>query len=102
MPTNREQPVLVGGIDIGPLLRKGSIPLNRAIRTDLADTREELQKLEQTIRLLDAALRSLEAADNLGFEIQDAMSAFNAAESLAANIAKKRDSIANAILSKIA
>lgn len=50
----------------------------------------------------DDAIKDLEAQDKLGnFEIQDLMSTFNQAQTLASNVQKKRDDTENAVIGKI-
>ncbi len=51
---------------------------------------------------LERAAKKLESQDKLGnFEIQQLMSAYNQAETLASSVLKKRDDTASAIISKI-
>ena len=48
------------------------------------------------------AIKDLEAEDKLGnFEIQDLMSTYNQAETLASSVLKKRDDTANAVVGKV-
>ena len=49
-----------------------------------------------------ANIKDLEAEDRLGnFEIQDLMSRFNQAETMASSVQKKQDDTANAVIGKI-
>ncbi len=51
---------------------------------------------------LNEALKDLEADDKLGnFEIQDLMSRFNQAETLASSVQKKKDDTKSSVISKI-
>ncbi|MFO0727915.1 MAG: hypothetical protein U1E65_29315 [Myxococcota bacterium] len=48
------------------------------------------------------AIKDLEAEDKLGnFEIQDLMSTYNQAETLASSVLKKRDDTSNAVIGKV-
>ncbi|MCC7383655.1 MAG: hypothetical protein IT384_17575 [Deltaproteobacteria bacterium] len=48
------------------------------------------------------AIKDLEAQDKLGnFEIQDLMSTYNQAETLASSVLKKRDDTSNAVIGKV-
>ena len=51
---------------------------------------------------LNEALKDLEAEDKLGnFEIQDLMSTFNQAETLASSVQKKKDDTESSVISKV-
>jgi len=78
-------------VRVSPLLAK-----------NLAETRRAVRRLEAYAAEFGTRLKELEGQDKLGnFEIQDLMSQFNEAETLASSILKKRDDTACAILQKI-
>ena len=58
--------------------------------------------LETLRRRFDDATKDLESQDKLGnFEIQDLMSRYNQAETLASSVHKKQDGSANSVIGKI-
>jgi hypothetical protein len=75
--------------------------MNETIKRNLSVTRRGVERLHKSLDMLSASLRHLESQDCLEFsEIQELMGAFNQAETLASNIIKKRDDIANAVIGK--
>ena len=57
---------------------------------------------DATKNIFQDAIKDLEAEDKLGnFEIQDLMSTYNQAETLASSVLKKRDDTANAVVGKV-
>ncbi|MFO0727916.1 MAG: hypothetical protein U1E65_29320 [Myxococcota bacterium] len=57
---------------------------------------------DATKNVFQDAIKDLEAEDKLGnFEIQDLMSTYNQAETLASSVLKKRDDTANATIGKV-
>ncbi len=88
--------------DIATLLRDRSVVMDDDIRRRMAESRAELVRLREYAVTLEARLKDLEAQDKLGnFEIQDLMSTYNQSETLASSILKKKDCVANSIISKI-
>jgi hypothetical protein len=69
----------------------------------VAEAAEELSDALDALRQrLDQSSSGMDEQDKLGnFEIQDLMSDFNAAETLASSVQKKLDCTANAIIGKI-
>lgn len=58
--------------------------------------------MDQLMGAYDDMLEDLEAADDMGnFEIQDLMSNYNQAETLASSVQKKLDDASNAVISKV-
>jgi predicted nucleic acid-binding Zn-ribbon protein len=91
----------VAVVNIGPLVRR-SVRLNGAIKRNLTDARRRVESLRKHLDSFSHLLKDLEAQDKMGnFEIQDLMSRFNQAETLASNVLKKRDDTANAVIGKI-
>ncbi|MBC7778539.1 MAG: hypothetical protein H7125_00405 [Proteobacteria bacterium] len=88
-------------VDISPFLRR-SVVVNEKIKANLSETRRRVVRLRAHLEKFSVRLAELEAEDKLGnFEIQDLMSQFNEAESLASSVLKKRDDTANAVIGKI-
>ena len=57
---------------------------------------------DATKNIFQDAIKDLEAEDKLGnFEIQDLISTYNQAETLASSVLKKRDDTANAVVGKV-
>lgn len=91
----------VARVDIGSLL-PASTRADDKIKGHLATARRNVDRLRKVLDELSEKLKELEAEDRLGnFEIQDLMSRFNQAETLASSVTKKRDDTANAVISKI-
>ena len=60
------------------------------------------KKMEEIRKRMEGAMKDLEAQDRLGnFEIQDLMSQYNQAETLASSALKKRDDTAGALINKV-
>lgn len=73
-----------------------------SIRRNLSGARRSVEQLRQSLEKLSDKLKELESQDKLGnFEIQNLMSAFNQADSLASSILKKRDETACSIVHKV-
>jgi hypothetical protein len=80
----------------------GPVKVTAALRNELANTRKLMRVVARYAREFDARLAALDGEDKLGnFEINQLMSDYNQAETLASSIAKKRDCIASSIISKI-
>jgi hypothetical protein len=93
---------LVSLVDVTQLVR-APLVIDTEVKQHLADTRRLIAKLERHLATFARKVHDLESTDRLGsFEIQDLMSSFNQAETLASNILKKRDETSQAIISKIA
>lgn len=72
-------------------------PLTRAYATKTANS-----VLDAIRKGLDGKMKDLESQDKLGnFEIQDLMSSYNQAETLASSVLKKSDDTANSVIGKI-
>ncbi|MFO1325193.1 MAG: hypothetical protein U1F15_14175 [Burkholderiales bacterium] len=77
------------------------VKVTAALRRELANTRKLMRAIARHALEFDARLAALDGEDKLGnFEIQQLMSDYNQAESLASSIAKKRDCVADSIISK--
>ena len=103
MKANTIQPKLntVALVNVGPLVRR-SIRSDDTIKRDLSDARRRVDQLRKHLEKFSERHKELEAQDKLGnFEIQDLMSRYNQAETLASNVIKKRDDTANTIIGKI-
>jgi hypothetical protein len=97
-----EVKILLNGVDLTPVFRNASVPMNRGLRAHFVDTRKALDRLERGRKAFDDALKDLEAQDKLGnFEIQQLMSAFNQAESLASSVSKKLNDTMNCLIRKM-
>jgi predicted nucleic acid-binding Zn-ribbon protein len=94
------KPNAIARVDIGAFLPK-STTMDDTIKRNLSGARRSVDQLRKSLDKLSAKLKDLEAEDELdNFEIQDLMSQFNQAETLASNILKKRDDTANSIIGK--
>ena len=79
-----------------------SVPKDKVIERHLAQARRLVGRLIKHLQSFDDKLKDLEDHDKLSnFEIQELMSRYNQAETLASSVLKKRDDTANAIISKI-
>ncbi len=83
-----------------------SVSNKKEIKELFSAARKETSAAQKTSaklrKNLQRAAKELESQDKLGnFEIQQLMSAYNQAETLASSVLKKRDDTANAIISKI-
>lgn len=69
---------------------------------DVAEAKAGKATAAKLSNKIDDILRDLEAEDKMGnFEIQDLMSRFNQAETLASQVQKKKDDTENAVINKI-
>ena len=71
---------------------------------DISDTNQKhnADEIDRMRKDLEGAMKDLEAMDRLGnFEIQDLMSQYNQAETLASSVLKKRDDTAGALINKV-
>jgi hypothetical protein len=94
--------ILVNGIDLTSVFKNASIPMDRGLRAHFAETRQALGRLERARKAFEDAMKDLEAQDKLGnFEIQDLMSRYNQAESLASSVAKRFNDTINCVIRKI-
>jgi chromosome segregation ATPase len=89
---------------------KKSDALNASARTHVAAALKQIQepgagnadKIESIRKQLESAMKDLEAQDKLGnFEIQDLMSRYNQAETLASSVQKKLDDAEKSVIGKI-
>ena len=100
-PVNTVKPNAVARIDIGVFLAK-STKIDDTIKRSLSGARRSVEQLRKCLDKLSETLKELEAQDKLGnFEIQDLMSQFNQAETLASSVLKKRDDTASSVTAKI-
>ena len=91
----------IARLDFTPLL-PASIPSDATIKAQLGAARRQSAQLRKVLQSLEEKTRDLEAKDRLGnFEIQDLMSQFNQAETLASSVIRKRDDTANAVIAKL-
>lgn len=89
-------------VDIAQIVRVNDIAMDDDIRTQIRESRADVARLRDYGDAFDRLLKELEGQDKLGnFEIQDLMSRFNEAESLASSLAKKRDCLADSIIHKV-
>jgi hypothetical protein len=89
-------------IDVRVILRKKTIPLDDNIRQLLLDTKSAVRRLGEYATAFEDRLSSLAGDDSLDdFKIQDLMSEYNQAKTLACSILKKRDEAAAAIFAKV-
>lgn len=87
--------------DLGKALKKNQA-LNTSARGHLAAALKVAQDVEAIRKSLEAAMKDLEAQDKLGnFEIQDLMSRYNQAETLASSVQKKLAETEKAVIGKI-
>src|SRR4051794_36195727 len=86
-------------VDIAVVIGQRSVEVDDDLRNTLKDMRAKVNQLLTYAKGFENKLKDLEAQDKLGnFEIQDLMSTFNQAETLASSILKKRDETASAIV----
>ena len=75
---------------------------NKTIKRGLTGARRNVDQLRKVLETLSENLKELESKDKLqNFELQELMSLFNQAETLASNILKKRDDTADSIVNKV-
>ncbi len=78
------------------------VTISADLRHELANTRKLLRAVVRYAKAFDARLAALDGEDKLdNFAINQLMSDYNQAESLASSIAKKRDCVASSIIGKI-
>lgn len=91
----------VACVDISALVPK-STKMNDTIKRNLSGARRSVEQLRKSLDKLSEKIKDLESNEKLGnFEIQDLMSRYNQAETLASNVLKKRDDTASSIIGKI-
>jgi hypothetical protein len=89
-------------IDVKLVLGEKTVPMDDNIRRLLRETRSSVLRLGEYAQAFEQRLKLLEAQDKLdNFEIQDLMSEYNEAETLASSVRKKLDDTAAAIIGKI-
>lgn len=95
----------IDGLDLSlAKLRKGYADVDSFFGSDggVADVDALDRSLDDLRTRLEGAMKDLESQDKLGnFEIQDLMSRYNQAETLASSVQKKKDDTANSIIQKI-
>lgn len=95
------KPTAASRIDFTPLL-PAVIRSDAKIKRHLTVARRQSATLRKALESLEGKMKDLESQDKLGnFEIQDLMSSYNQAETLASNLLKKRDDTANAVIAKL-
>jgi hypothetical protein len=78
------------------------VKVTAALRNELASTRKLMRAVARYAKEFDARLAALDGEDKLGnLEINQLMSDYNQAETLASSIVKKRDCVASSIIGKI-
>ena len=78
------------------------VKITTALRAELTNTRRLIHAVARYAMEFDARLAAIDGEDKLGnVEIQQLMSDYNTAESLASSIAKKRDCVADSIIAKV-
>lgn len=98
---NSLKPNSVARVDIGALLPK-SVKMNAATKRNLSGARHTVAQLRKSLDKLSERLKDVESQERLdNFAIQDLMSRFNQAETLASSVSKKRDQIASSIFGNI-
>jgi predicted nucleic acid-binding Zn-ribbon protein len=91
----------VAVVNIGPLIRR-PVRVTGVVKRNLTDARRRVESLRKHLDNFSGRLKELESQDKMGnFEIQDLMSQFNQAETLASSVMKKRDDTANSVIGKI-
>lgn len=95
----RQRSVLV---DIARIVRVADVRIDDDLRNQIRESRADVVRLRDYAVAFDRLLEELEGQDKLGnFEIQDLMSRYNEAETLASNVAKKSACVADSIIQKI-
>jgi len=89
-------------IDIARVVRVAHVEMDDELRQVFRESRADVIRLRDFAHAFDRLLEELEGQDKLGnFEIQDLMSRYNEAETLASNVAKKSACVADNIIQKI-
>ena len=95
----RERSVMV---DIARIVRVADIEMDEDLRNQIRESRADVVRLREYAYAFDRLLKDLESQDKMGnFEIQQLMSNYNQAETLAKNIAEKAACVADSIIQKI-
>lgn len=94
--------ILFRGLNLTSVFKGRSVPVDAGLRTHFAEIRKALNKLERARIALNDTVKALEGKDKLGnFEIQQLMSDYNQAESLASTVAKKMNDTVGCMMNKI-
>lgn len=77
------------------------VKVDAAIRARIVETRRLMRTVMRYAAGFDALLAALEQKERIGdLEIQDLMSEYNRAETLASSVAKQRDCTADTVIQK--
>ena len=100
-PRTSRKSNLVACVDISAFVPK-STKMNDIIKRNLSGARRSVEKLRKALDKLSVNLKDLESKDKITqFDIQELMSKFNQAKSIAESVRDKRDDTASSIMGKI-
>lgn len=96
------QKILFNGLNLTPVFKGRSVSVDAGVRAHFAEVREALNQLERAREALHDTLKNLDSMDQLGsFQINQLMSDYNQAESLASSVAKKMKDTVGCMINKI-
>lgn len=109
MPTKKSakkethpQKILFNGLNLTPVFKGRSVTVDAGVRAHFAEVREALKQLERAREALHDTLNDPDGKDKLGnFQIQQLMSDYNEAETLASTVNKKMNETMGCIIGKI-